>query len=280
MLAALGPGPTIGTGLSAPPAAGVASTSLFANNRGLPHGEQELGFVLDRVADALDDFHQRFGLWPASDGSGTWFDKLAGADPQLLEEVPWNLVGDQRSPIDAWGRRLVFDPPPVAETSLSGSPRSLRSIGANGVDEQGDGDDFCARRGYRWGVGSKSRFPLALVVLCVGAAAGVSALFLRRVRLRRRLLMPAGIFGASCAAATYLADPNWDTTATVLPSWLPCGVPCGILVVAAAVVAEATCCVVARLQPGSGRRCHECHHMRAPGAIRCPECGQDYGDPC
>lgn len=128
---------------------------------------------IERLADVLEAHHRHTGRYPTT------------------EEGLSALVGSAYSgwspgyviPFDAWGRPYRYEHP----SSGSGTQYELWSLGRNGIDEHGSGDDISSWAGYDRARYGESREPGPIVasvfaLLCVGA----TAMLVRSLQRRRR----------------------------------------------------------------------------------------------
>ena len=92
---------------------------------------------LRMLAFAVVLYEEEMQRWPITDREGTWFDKLAAAG-KTSRTVMGSLTVSGGAPVDMYGRPLVYEPPAPA----TGNRIVIRSVGKNGIDDQGTVDDW------------------------------------------------------------------------------------------------------------------------------------------
>lgn len=168
------------------------------------------GVVYDlRVVElAAESFRTARGDWPRDDGVWRWFEHLATEpDAQMnLELFEYDACG----PLDRWGHPIIFEPPPIG--APTGGAPIIRSMGANGIDERGLGDDLTLGRPVN--AGSYGRpSPHAFVVFSSVSPGVLSLLIavwrLRSGRFRGTMLSVIGAWlGLSCMMGANLLWPS------------------------------------------------------------------------
>jgi len=88
------------------------------------------------IVEALTRFHADTGRWPTTQ---------EGLEVLVIDEkniVGWNgpYINRAKVPIDRWGRPFLYRSPAAAKAR----PYELYSMGPNGLDDGGGGDDITA----------------------------------------------------------------------------------------------------------------------------------------
>lgn len=261
----------------------TGTTTAFGSHR--YHAQ---GASLRTFEQLITMYYYDLGEYPITDDEGTWFEKLnAWYDHANLTQLRFGATTDARKPVDMFGHPLIYEPPSPA----TGNQIVLRSVGRNGIDEYGAGDDWDIRYGPNFGHWHTENWPaayrraaicLALVVL------GVAAICWRVARSSWRTALIATWIGVLAAVVLPLGfdrGPWGSTSASIDPPWLtPVGmigvlllvlsVPIHIMAVASAIRQH----VYERDFPDG--RCDVCGYdlrgLQSSGIRRCPECGRSW----
>ncbi len=220
---------------------------------------------------------------------GEWFRVLATEDPSITQLTRF---GQSTSglPLDIYGRPLVYD------------GESIRSIGANGIDEYGKGDDWAlimlrpndSDRSETWrylpplGTWHLADFLTAryrfVWLLAIGALVGLAAnFFIRRLSPLQRV----GLFGLPIGLAIAFVlpqgfDRGWGSSSvSVDPHWLEPTVGFGELAAIASFVllVAPVALVVFRKKVRPKYLCVKCaYDLRglSEDTKNCPECGARF----
>lgn len=96
---------------------------------------------LKQYRQAIERYKERHGDYP---DPVLGLQALHQVDPQIQEAIPYGVEG--LSPVDPWGRPLVYElielPPREDDAGGPSIIVSVRSMGPNGIDEKGLGDDI------------------------------------------------------------------------------------------------------------------------------------------
>lgn len=233
-----------------------------------------MAYVIRSHVAALEMYQRDHGVLPAPDSG--WFDVLLAGEYESDQTI-FGLDPETNVPLDAFNRPLVYE----IHATASGLAPVLRSVGANGIDERGAGDDWDSRTGPNWGHWYKSGWTAFIVISVLAGITviGVGAALFRWVADRAAalgslMLFNAAIFGllvpiltgsGTVRSSASGAPRTLDTMMEVSFMLGPLGVMC--LIPACARTARSAL----RRQAGS---CPACGYDRSESdAPRCPECG-------
>lgn len=97
---------------------------------------------LGALQRSIELYRQDVGNFPRNDTESAWWQKLEASE--------WDLALWEGAPHDRWNNPIVYDPTVLNRRGLP----LVRSMGENGIDEGGAGDDLTAGRdvndGYYW----------------------------------------------------------------------------------------------------------------------------------
>ena len=106
-------------------------------------------------------YREDFGRYPVTDADSTWYQKLV-ADEYVLPNLSYTTT-DGSLPLGPYGSLIIYEVPGGAYAPLQDSRLPiLRWVGANGIDDQGRGDDIDLRYGVNYGYYFKAGYPDAL----------------------------------------------------------------------------------------------------------------------
>lgn len=104
-------------------------------------------------------YHQDYGRYPATDASGTWYQKLTRHDGF---NGPYLAKSDGPLPLDGYGVPYIYELPQGPDARMREDTLPiLRWVGRNGIDDHGKGDDIDLRFGVNDGYYSKAGYPAA-----------------------------------------------------------------------------------------------------------------------
>jgi hypothetical protein len=252
---------------------GAAELSCHAS---ITHGDrQQLDVQL--LARAAEIYFEDFGQYPQTDSSSTWFQKLVKAQiihPDLLR---CGTTPDGALPIDLYEQRIVYE---ITNPTAAGSA-IVRSIGRDGIDNLGAGDDLDSRFGPNIGYWNKAAWPRFFTFIAGGwliaLVAGITAwVLVRRFWVTAFVsLLTAGVlvgfvtsfmFGAGLVHSTATRLPRWGEA---IVSYSALGVPLALTIGAIGLAK-----LLARRRSRRRGNCPECNYdLRGELASGCPECG-------
>ncbi len=246
-------------------AASIATSASLASTT----DDDRQYFDLHHLQQAGQLYLAETGSPAADDASGTWFDKLEARG--LIDHVSFG-VGTDRHPNDRYGQPLVYE----IVAGPSGPLVVLRTVGANGIDEQGKGDDWDSRFPPQLGYWHRREWPaffrhlgFAAAVVALTAAATAFVTRSARMTLATACIAAGLLFGMVVG----MIQHPW-TTATRLPSWSR-KLPAAVLLLPAGLVLLLLPAAVRRIErlrrPGHCQACG--YDLSHAAGGRCPECG-------
>ena len=248
----------------------VASSIAVAEASGDPINSTETTlWVIDAsVADGVER-----GLDLSGDD---WFEILLVEQLVAIDDYVIVERNGYRVPADGhgFGIRLVWGDGPHSGRQPGDGMPLIRSVGANGRDDRGTGDDWDYGVGPNWGYWYKRGYPLAVASAVASLVVGLSC-FLWPSRIARGVGLLVTASGAWLAVR--LAFPNvFMGGSGRLENLL--GHLSSLLVVSS-VLYLAIRTVVGRVRVRSRRAADHCavcgYPVRVPEATRCSECGAE-----
>lgn len=252
------------------------------------HSYQAQGASLRTFHELIVIYHHDLGKHLVTDEHDTWFEKLdAHFDHIDLTQMRFGTTSDGRHPVDMFGHRLIYEPPSPA----TGNQIVLRSVGRNGIDEQGAGDDWDIRYGPNFGYWHTENWPAAYrrAVICVGLALIGCVVVWRKVKpgLWRLALIAtwSGLLATVVLPMGFDRGPWGSTSASIDPPWLTSVGVLGVLVLILSVPIYIRAVVSSNHRRVRDRdypegRCARCGYdrrgLRSRGIVHCPECGSPW----
>lgn len=227
--------------------------------------------------EAARVYHQKHGVYPATDENGSWYEKMLLN--HYLPTDDWETTSDGSLPIDESGNLFIYELPLGADATLSEQSKPiLRWVGDNGIDDQGKGDDIDLRFGVNYGYNYKSRYPYALATHIVGLLLTIALIrpfFLTvttwKYRISSLLLWlsvwsgAGGIIGSHGLYGDIAEFSIWGLFLGII-SCFACGLGNWIMRQRHADLRLSNVCVVCK------------YDLRATEGPICPECGNDKTD--
>lgn len=219
------------------------------------------------------------GEYPATDSNATWFQKLVEANYLSPDHLRCGTTVDAKLPLDLYGRLMVY------EVMDPNSPDSavIRSVGADGVDNQGAGDDFDSRYGANLGYWYKSNWPQFFAFIGGGwlfavIAAVIVWLKTRRIGLTIFMLLLIGGMIVGVMSHFFFDGGVARSTASRIPECGHSVIFYSLLGLLIALGMAVPGCVrsVRRSRASQRGLCRECGYDlrgKVGGRERCPECG-------
>ena len=179
---------------------------------------------LHLIRRAIEEYFDSHKIYPLTDNQSTWFEKLV-ADPVWGNQtVAFGVSAGGKFPLDMYGHPLVYESP----TPANGNQVVIRSVGENGIDDLGNGDDWDIRYGPHYPYWNMKRWPAAYhrLELCIALAVIGSALLFWVFR-RRRKGLASGLSLLWVAGLTIIVLPwgfdrgaFWSSTVSVDPTFI------------------------------------------------------------
>lgn len=239
---------------------------------------------LRALRQSIWTYHLETDRYPTITGPVTWYEQLVAAD--VLYVTP-RTSPDGNLPLDYYGHPLVYEPPSPA----NGHEIVIRSVGKNGIDEHGAGDDWDIRYGPNFGHWHYEDWPAARrrALICgMLAAIGAVMIYWRMKAGRKRRIAVSTYLGVlSIGALPWGFDRLLiPSSASIDPAWISGVAILGtlLLLVAAFEAIPAAMVWTANLlwptPPLPEGQCASCGYdlrgLRSAGVRRCPECGQPF----
>lgn len=181
-----------------------------------------------------DAYFIELGHYPQTDTNGTWFEKLVAADFLHAESTQYGTTPDGSWPIDCFDQRLVYE----VINPIQPDSAVVRSIGHDGIDDHGAGDDWDTRFGPNLGYWYKARWVEFVSFIFTGWLIALSTGWVIWRKTHRALIslattcliagivvgvIPVFVFAAGVSHTRY---PQWAESIHV---WTALGVPLAIL---------------------------------------------------
>lgn len=259
---------------------GAMASQAAATSWGHP---QRIDFL--QIETGVEAYHLDHGVYPVTDSESTWFQKLAGSYV-WIDNLRGGTLPDRSLPRDFYGNILVYEPPSGANQCQL----VLRSVGENGIDEHGAGDDWDIRYGPHYGYWATKTWPAAerRLWFCAGLALGGFFVVLWRfgitiwalwacvifIGILGSIVLPWG-FETSIVSFRHNFDPGWMR---VVAHFSVALATLGIL----GLLESYKVRVLAPRRALSKCLCVKCGHdlrdMLAAGRTECPKCGTAVRD--
>lgn len=270
----------------------IAASMLFASQPALAWSSDWSHTLvsLNALRAAAESYRSVKGDWPRDTPSATWYEAMDSES--LISRYDSALEAEEErwtGPRDRWGHHVVYVPPAKGPPAFARP--LLRSIGANGVDESGAGDDLVAggtiNPGF-YGRPTETAFrrfalysPLTLLLL-------VTAWRAKRRRFTPLMAVFAGLWAAvSCMIASRLIWPSRFGRGFIPHARVFDEIGRLILAITCAGTAAWFFIWVWRVGQGERRRNTRLDHGLCPACgydlkglphARCPECGHLHPD--
>jgi len=127
---------------------------------------------LQSIGSAIDLYHTNNGVYPVTDESGTWYDKLNQGHYVIAGDYyPHQFTDEGMIPTGEYDHPLVYRIIQSGTGSGGGLQPGylLYSVGRNGIDDHGGLDDWEYRAGPNWGYWYKKDWTEAVVWGAVGS---------------------------------------------------------------------------------------------------------------
>lgn len=224
----------------------------------------------------IHEYHIDHGEYPVTDNQGTWFEKLG---------LDFNRVTtDGRFPLDHYGHPLIFEPP----SGANGNQVVIRSVGQNGIDDQGALDDWDSRFGPNMGYWHKTDWPAAnrRAWLCaILALIGLVVIVIKIKQATARLVFASLWLGILAAVVLpYGFDTGLSrSSASIDPEWISYVASTGALLLLIGIILLllhffSTIYYRRSLRITGTIPCQKCSYdLRgtiAANISNCPECGE------
>lgn len=127
-------------------------------------------FDLHTIKDSIFFYYKTYQVYPVNDENSTWYDKIVAGG--ILSRDSLDVISSDIGyvPVDIYGRPIIYectDPYGNASKSLQDIIH-IRSVGRDGIDNNGGGDDWDVYTGPNWGYWCKKYWPEATVIFSCG----------------------------------------------------------------------------------------------------------------
>jgi len=239
-------------------------------------------FELRMIRDSAIFYHQYHGHYPVTDEHSTWLEKLT-EENFMSDDVFFEGVSQNHEPLDLDRHPYIYKVPGLTVPNLKNPAYwpIVRTVGQNGIDEKGAGDDWDLRFGPNWGYWYKKDWSKGLKVcaICI-----LMLILLLRFSKSWNFWFRAGslsiLLGIAIAVCAQAADSHFMTPSCYLPYhkliekvipilWFLVGIP--------ALMISAVTTIIHRINTPNRifhNHCLNCNYnLNYNTTGRCPECG-------
>ena len=260
--------------------AGVVMSCFMNHDLCACSKEMRMKHYMRSLQRTLITYRNDHGHFPNNDKNSNRYEKLDSANYIRLEHFRTIQKNGHTVLVDMYDQPYILEFVPDSSIQHGQRIPTVRSIGRNGIDENGKGDDLDLRYGANWGYWHKRNWPEATVFNVAGnLITFILAMLCTRpiTRFVRRLLMSGTIiaFGLVAIITGFTADSMFGTSASGLPDWVSMYSQSGVLIVLIGVIAGATVVFSQFIHKPASGYCAECgYNLFGIDSPQCPECGE------
>lgn len=282
----------------------TALCGAFPNTLQHQCGFTQLPSILREVEHGMIEYYRVHGEFPRSDVTITWYQRLVDEDLLSLHDAAWLFRSQPTAtldvdiygqlPLDPFGNAVIviFPAGEDADFTIRRNWPIARSVGRNGIDDGGLGDDLDGRSGANLGYWEMRNWKRGAMfgIVCV-----IPLLFLGRlcvrVRVQRGIPVMLSAVGLASLWSGLLANPHAITTGILHPPhWAAVLQPVGWGALLSGLIIFPLAITAGEWHRALRRRsvkalldrniCPSCHYdLRMNTTGRCPECGSATGRP-